>query len=577
MRSKNTFWLLCVPIAVTLLHSFATAQEVLYDNLDNVRPYEQDSWLTPLGPDVKYAQQFFLGDQTNIDQVTVLLTRPQAGTTGDVRFELWRDDGNGRPMPVGDPTGKIADLGSVLKIENTVPVGEFGAFTLDNLVLGLEPNQPYWIVTDHSAVRGIAGGERSVGIATPYGGDPRFPDPPGYEPTAGTNGAGFLRGYQGSNDPWLDLTDFFGLSHFYQALKIEAMSDDAAEPTLTKVGEPIWTVGDIHHFSAGAGSDAGFRATVDKVSPPSTHCTPRDLPHDDLWADSIVNAGFTESATFVPSEIDGVPNGVYTTVRLLPDPGETGSSLDAESGPIIPVELLEIGATWSWSRNGNILDSFSGNFARPDCLINGFDGLSSFQQISEIDASFFPPGTELVGSYATELQVRDSQGNGWDVSMPFEVVDEIAGDIRFDGQLDATDIDMLSSAIRQSLSDPDFDQNGDGQVNLDDRTHWVHDLANTYFGDSNLDGEFNSSDMTLVFSAAEYEDNITLNSTWAEGDWNGDGDFDSSDLILAFQDGGYEQGPRADVQAVPEPTSVSFALLSLPFAIARLRRPQNRL
>ena len=59
----------------------------------------------------------------------------------------------------------------------------------------------------------------------------------------------------------------------------------------------------------------------------------------------------------------------------------------------------------------------------------------------------------------------------------------------------------------------------------------------TDFGDANLDGVFNSSDLVSIFQAGEYEDESTNNSNWNEGDWNGDGEFDSSDLILAFQAG----------------------------------------
>jgi hypothetical protein len=453
----------------------AGAQVVLYDNLDNRRT-DGNYWHTPLGPDYRYAQQFLLGNQTNIDQVTVLLQRPQAGASGDVRFELWRDNGSNQPMPVDDPAGKIADLGKVLKVENTVAVGQFGEFTLDNLIVGLEPNQPYWIVTDYADIRGISGGQQSVGWAEIFGGDVNEPDPLGYDPAAGTNGAAFVHAYRNQDPYWANLRNIFGLTHYYQALTIEALSDEVAEPSLTKVGNPIWTVGDIHHCSAPAGSAAGFQATVNKVSPTATHCTPRDLPHDDLWAAAIANAGFSSSTTFVPTDFDGSPNGIYTTVRLLPDPGEIGSSLDVESGPIIPVDLLPIHGSWQWTRNGDVIDTMApGNFARPDCLVTGVDGLSSFQQIVATDANFFP-GMDLVGKYETRAQLRDSQGNGWDVQMPFDVVHDIAGDIRFDGKLDSRDIDMLSSAVRQSLADTGFDTNSDGQVTADDRGHWVHDL-----------------------------------------------------------------------------------------------------
>lgn len=58
-------------------------------------------------------------------------------------------------------------------------------------------------------------------------------------------------------------------------------------------------------------------------------------------------------------------------------------------------------------------------------------------------------------------------------------------------------------------------------------------------GDSNGDGVFNSSDLIIVFQAAEYEDDIPGNSTFEEGDWNGDGDFNTSDLVFVFQIGHY--------------------------------------
>ena len=72
-------------------------------------------------------------------------------------------------------------------------------------------------------------------------------------------------------------------------------------------------------------------------------------------------------------------------------------------------------------------------------------------------------------------------------------------------------------------------------------------------GDSNRDGVFDSSDLVVVFRAAEYEDDIDGNSTFEEGDWNGDGDFNTTDLVFAFQAGTYVAELRpifaADVDA----------------------------
>jgi hypothetical protein len=152
---------------------------------------------------------------------------------------------------------------------------------------------------------------------------------------------------------------------------------------------------------------------------------------------------------------------------------------------------------------------------------------------------------------------------------PFTPIGGQLGDFDGDGMLTAADIDALSAAVRAGSTETRFDLNSDGSVNQADRDVWVESpaIGNTYFGDANLDGEFNSSDFVFVFTAGQYEDAIAGNSTWASGDWNGDGDFSSSDFVTAFQAGGYENGPRGAVAAVPEPSSIvllgSAALLLL--------------
>jgi hypothetical protein len=67
-------------------------------------------------------------------------------------------------------------------------------------------------------------------------------------------------------------------------------------------------------------------------------------------------------------------------------------------------------------------------------------------------------------------------------------------------------------------------------------------------GDSNLDREFNSSDLVMVFVEGKYETGEAAG--WEQGDWSGDGLFDSNDLVHAFTNGNYEQGPYADLNDV---------------------------
>ena len=137
----------------------------------------------------------------------------------------------------------------------------------------------------------------------------------------------------------------------------------------------------------------------------------------------------------------------------------------------------------------------------------------------------------------------------------------IPGDYNEDGVVDALDADEQSAAMK----DPNpnlrkFDENDDGVVDFDDRAIWVHEHAGTWVGDANLDKEFNSGDLVVVFAAGKYE--TEQMAGWAEGDWQGDMQFNSSDLVAAFADGGYEQGPRP-LAAVPEPSGSVLILFGL--------------
>ncbi|MCA9211870.1 MAG: PEP-CTERM sorting domain-containing protein [Planctomycetales bacterium] len=142
------------------------------------------------------------------------------------------------------------------------------------------------------------------------------------------------------------------------------------------------------------------------------------------------------------------------------------------------------------------------------------------------------------------------------------------GDLNYDFAFDNRDVEILSREIRSGENDRRYDLNDDRILDVEDAKVWIHDIFGSYFGDSNLDGEFNSSDLVSVFEYAEYEDSVLGNSTWVTGDWNLDGEFGSSDLVLAFQDGGYERGPR-DGTTVPEPATPLIVLLATGVLFAR--------
>lgn len=148
----------------------------------------------------------------------------------------------------------------------------------------------------------------------------------------------------------------------------------------------------------------------------------------------------------------------------------------------------------------------------------------------------------------------------------------ILGDFNDSGMLDVDDINMLVSEVASRANNVPFDLNEDGNVNADDIHVWVKDLRNTWIGDSDLSGEFNSGDFVTIFGAGKFEQDVDAN--WSEGDWTGDLRFDSSDLVAAFTDGGFEQGPRNAVRQVPEPSSCILIALGM-FALYGKSRSAN--
>ncbi len=145
------------------------------------------------------------------------------------------------------------------------------------------------------------------------------------------------------------------------------------------------------------------------------------------------------------------------------------------------------------------------------------------------------------------------------------------GDFNANGQLDVDDLNRLLQATVAGFSSQ-FDLNGDGRLDQADRSRWVVDLRRTWFGDANLDGQFSTGDLLLVFQAGKFE--TAAMALWQEGDWDGDLRFSTGDLVTAFQDAGFEKGPRvarpAATAAVPEPMGGLGWLLGAWLVSARL-------
>lgn len=131
------------------------------------------------------------------------------------------------------------------------------------------------------------------------------------------------------------------------------------------------------------------------------------------------------------------------------------------------------------------------------------------------------------------------------------------GDLDGNGLLESHDLNLFCAALADG-SDLRYDLTNDGQVDSSDRDFMVFEVLDSTYGDSNLDGIFNSTDLIEVFQAGAYEDDVSNNASWEQGDWNCDGDFDSSDLVLAFGSGNYSSASHGSL-----PTSAQTAAILL--------------
>lgn len=247
------------------------------------------------------------------------------------------------------------------------------------------------------------------------------------------------------------------------------------------------------------------------------------------------NFGATGDARFATGVIydDHNGNGFYDIGE-----GRSGVRVDSESSPFYAVSSESGAYSLPISEEGETTIVFAGNGIAP---------------------------------YEAVVQFTNSENKKVDYILTDSK--PLAGDFNLNGVLDVRDLDELSVTVRGGTNDPTFDLDANGIVDQADRSVWVHDLKNVYFGDSDLSGEFDSSDFVLMFRSNEYEDDLVGNSTWATGDFNGDAEFDTADFVFAFRDNGYEKGPRPAV-AVPEPSnSLAFVAMALAAGLTVTRRP----
>lgn len=225
------------------------------------------------------------------------------------------------------------------------------------------------------------------------------------------------------------------------------------------------------------------------------------------------------------------------------------------------------------------MDDPDGGFAEARVYVNGEEVEDSPQEFPEMDDGsawnlYLGAGEAgnvhlLTGALD---DVRVYEGALTEDEILLLLVDDgggLKGDFNGNGGLDVGDIDDLTEQSSGMQHPVAYDLNADSLVDAQDVNLWIKDLYNSWVGDANLDGEFNSGDLVAVLASGKYEDDS--DSVWSTGDFDGSGRSNSSDLVAALSDGGYEAGPRqAIAAAVPEPTALVLVVVGL--LSLRLRR-----
>ncbi len=249
------------------------------------------------------------------------------------------------------------------------------------------------------------------------------------------------------------------------------------------------------------------------------------------------------------------PESGMTDLGVLPGgEGSKANSITADGAIVVGESLGKALDDDAWYRRAFVWDDSHGMQDLQDVLIRDHglgDHLADWEltYVDEISAN----GQVLRGS--GDYEGRETN---WIVFLDSPVVVvPVLGDFDRDGLLTVADIDRLVPGS----TDLQFDLDANGVVDLADRTVWVKSLVQTWYGDANLDGEFNTGDLVQVLETGKYE--TQQYASWSEGDWNGDGVFGTGDLVIALEDGGYEQGPRTDAMAVPEPAGWLLLLMGL--------------
>lgn len=245
-------------------------------------------------------------------------------------------------------------------------------------------------------------------------------------------------------------------------------------------------------------------------------------------------------------------------------------------------------ATWNstgfttWNAPGG--DFVEAASAVAEVGLSGQFDWSSDALVSDVQAWLDQPtmdfGWALIGDELSSLTAkRFASSNHANASLhpaltiEFDLdVAPVLGDFDGNGELLASDINLLCGAINSGENPGFFDLNGSGVVDLDDLNVWVEDLAGTFLGDSDLNGNVDFTDF-LVLSSRFPGDG----EGWATADFDCNGAIGFPDfLILSANFGRTPEGASGTLSSVPEPSACGLLGLAMVVAVLGPRKSRRR-
>lgn len=164
----------------------------------------------------------------------------------------------------------------------------------------------------------------------------------------------------------------------------------------------------------------------------------------------------------------------------------------------------------------------------------------------------------------------ERQMNGWIFGLDNVVMSLMSGivdgDVNGDGFVDVADLDALTAAVVAGTNESQFDVDGSGNVDVEDRTYWIKDIKGTVSGDVNFDRIVDSTDLNAI--GLNWQS--TTATSWLQGDFNGDGNVDATDLNDVGLNWQRNVAVQASTASVPEPSGI--VLLAIGFAWFGKRR-----